>query len=1380
MKNLIPQFIAERAIQNKYQGRFFCYSMFVDISGFTVMTNDLMDSGKEGAEILSIVIEDIFTLALDSIYKNGGFVATFAGDAFTALFLIEEAEYPLQTAFSIYQLFQTHGRIETKMGDFQCAVKIGLSYGEVEYQIIDAGVQKTFFFEGPAILGCVQSEKKAQDMQIAADNHFISKLRVPVDTLTIDAGYVQIPFCEEFTFRGHYDFSQKSSAQMAVIEKDFLPQAVMKLEKRGEFREIVSCFISFKEEGDYQRVIAQVIQNCYEYGGYFNKIDFGDKGGVFLILFGAPEGREKLYQRGADFALRIRKIPGFQCRIGLATGVAFCGFFGSPLRKEYTALGNVVNLSARIMVDANWGQIRIDSEVANKLKVQYEICFEGSTQFKGFHQGVAVFSLLGPMEKNPLIYADTFIGREDETTMLQECIEPIYNKTFGGVVYIDGPPGIGKSRFMANFEQLNSQAQFLYLPCDEILQKAFNPFSYFLEMYFKQRLNAKKDVNKRVFEDTYAELLNQIPHEEIKKELIRTETIIGALINIEWQDSLYDKLDAKGRFENKIFALKTFFVAQSLIKPTILVIEDGHWIDHDSIEAIKVLLRNVENYPFIVCALCRLKDDGTKVNFVQEDETHVKRIMLSSFKKNLMENLVLDKFQCQKIPQKTLDFIWDKSLGNPFFAEQFILFLQENALLDKDYHVLVEAQTIPEAIHQIIIARIDRLTVNLKETVKTASVLGREFAIHVLKKMLASTGITDNAFKEDLLHLCNQQIWDMVSELTFIFKHALIRDTVYEMQLRENLRELHLLAATAMEELYQDTLSAFYEELAEHYDMTENQDKAIEYLEKAGDQAKENYQNKKALYFYDKVIKYLQEKESKKISLIFLKQGSILELIGQWDEAFGSYKQALAMAKKISDDVICVDCMWHWGNLLHKKGDITASIQLLNEAFQVAKAVAYKRGMSQTTISTGLIYSLQGDYEKAMNCFQQGLDIGQTIGDKSGVRSSIHYMGNNYFYQADYQKAMEHFQQSLVIAQEIGDKSSAGKLYDNIGTICFFQGDYSKAMENKEEAIKISEEIGDKNCLMNTIGNMGTLYQRRKNYTKAMECFKRVLSIGQELDDKKCISYVSNNMGANYHHQGDFANAMECYKRALAIGEILGDKILVYQILVNVGIIYEHQGDYEKAMECFKRSLRIAEEQENNQGILSSFSNFAKIYRMKGEYGKALEWGERVLALGEKMGDKQEISRTFHLLGDIYEEQGKYAKAADSYDRAIQMGRELVEKNNLAVFLYCKASFLFNTSLLDEARELNQEAYEIAKEIGIKDVLFNTFVLKHKIDENRTGLLKMTTDKTLGEEEKGTIYYELWKMTQGREYKDRAMKIYQTLLDKTPKNVYRKRLEEMS
>lgn len=181
MRWLIPQFIHHSYLDGQRSGRLEAASLFVDISGFSALTEALVKYQRNGAEALTTALNSVFQPLVTAIYAHSGFITTFAGDAFTALFPFEHdpvssALKAVQVARYTQQFFTQHSRIlSTRYGDFALSVKAGVGIGSVEWGILDVSAypeegiaQNTFFFRGTAVDACSQAEHYAARGEIIA------------------------------------------------------------------------------------------------------------------------------------------------------------------------------------------------------------------------------------------------------------------------------------------------------------------------------------------------------------------------------------------------------------------------------------------------------------------------------------------------------------------------------------------------------------------------------------------------------------------------------------------------------------------------------------------------------------------------------------------------------------------------------------------------------------------------------------------------------------------------------------------------------------------------------------------------------------------------------------------------------------------------------------------------------------------------------------------------------------------------------------------------------------------------------------------------------------------------------------------------------------
>ena len=315
-KNLIPYFIEKQYLQNITHGSFHGYALFVDISGFTKLTQLLLKKGSPGAETLSNILNDTFAPMVQLTYNEGGFIPYFAGDAFTGIFTEEkDANEIIGLAQKIVSYFDHQSTFLTPFGKFEVKIKIGISFGIIDWGIIGEK-NHTFFFRGQAIDNSAYSQTKAQEQEIVVDFNFNEKIKFNFNTMAIP----NTPYFLLSKENPEINISSNStypSLSLDVLSK-FQPKEVIEFNQIGEFREVISIFISFEGLLSYDLLNqfgSKILELFLNHSGYFKEIDFSDKGGVIVGFFGAPVSYENNQERAfycANDSLTIRFKFGTQ------------------------------------------------------------------------------------------------------------------------------------------------------------------------------------------------------------------------------------------------------------------------------------------------------------------------------------------------------------------------------------------------------------------------------------------------------------------------------------------------------------------------------------------------------------------------------------------------------------------------------------------------------------------------------------------------------------------------------------------------------------------------------------------------------------------------------------------------------------------------------------------------------------------------------------------------------------------------------------------------------------------------------------------------------------------------------------------------------------
>ncbi|HNG90553.1 MAG TPA: adenylate/guanylate cyclase domain-containing protein, partial [Saprospiraceae bacterium] len=367
----------------------------------------------------------------------------------------------------------------------------------------------------------------------------------------------------------------------------FLPREVFENQGIGEFRNVVSVFLSFDGVDTHAALnhfCTVVLEQCANFGGYLKEIDFGDKGGVIFSIFGAPISFENNVERALEFIVAVQdelqdleSLTGARYRIGLASGLAFAGVIGSQERCQYAAAGARVNLGARLMMKAAWGEVMADENVQKNRNFKFN--HRGEGYYKGFEKPIPSYVLVGRNLAGRASFSGDYFGRETELQQLADFAAPLRRGEFAGVAYVFGEAGIGKSRMSFELRRrLRESMALSWFTCssDQILRKPFNPFIYFLKNYFDQSPENTLSRNRELFEQNFIELqyeLTESTHPEadaVRREINRTQSVLAAMLGIQYPGSLWEQLDARGRYQNALAAMANLFVAESLMQPVVI------------------------------------------------------------------------------------------------------------------------------------------------------------------------------------------------------------------------------------------------------------------------------------------------------------------------------------------------------------------------------------------------------------------------------------------------------------------------------------------------------------------------------------------------------------------------------------------------------------------------------------------------------------------------------------------------------------------------------------------------------------------------------------------------------------------------------------------
>lgn len=1277
MHHLVPDFILQNFSRQKFGGQFPAVCLFVDTSGFTPLTQALMSQGTEGAEVIADALAAIFTPLVQIIYEQGGFVAGFAGDAFKVIFPLTAGEVgsdddpyrrAVVSAWQISQHMAERPALATRFGNFDFSVKVTIGDGMVDWGIWYSEGQQVaqqaaaYFFEGAALDACLEADSLTHPGAVVMTDAFYQRLPAGEVTVTAAGPYWQLVDVPVALQQACPPRPIAAVAADEAAAAAFFPRSLLNLPIRGEFRQVVTVFINLQSLPAGNSLAPLLFQLLDRYGGYLcriGRIGNQDRGGTLLLFWGVPQSTERDVARALHFLVELQAAVNTPLRAGVTSGLAYAGYIGSTRREEYTCHSNKVNLAARQMVAAPWGEVWLDETTARAAQAVFKVTGRGHHLFKGFADERSVFLLAGrrTVASHPL-YAGRLVGREEEVRQLQQAVRPLSEGRFGGLVVISGEAGVGKSRLAHDFlaESLPLvQANVFLCQADEILRQSLNAFRYFLHHYFEQSAMDGESANQQRFNQRLDDLIANTADDELRRELDRGRSFLGALLNLHWPGSLYEQVEPKLRFENSLSALKALIKAESVRQPVIIHLEDAHWLDADSRTFLQNLTHNVAGYPFLVIATQRppATEEAAVPSLVAPDAPQA-TIQLRPLPPAAIAHLAAARLEGAVSPELAALLV-ERAEGNPFFAEQILLYLQEQALIVRNGHgwQLKNGRqpngTLPADVRSVLVARLDRLPAEVRQVVQAAAVLGREFAVQVLAGMLSN----DGAVMTKVQQAARAAIWMALNDLRYLFQHVLLRDAAYEMQLQAQRRWLHQLAMEVMESLYLD-LSPYYGELAYHAEQAGLVEKARDYWEKAGGAAWQAHQNDEAITCYSRAlalttatadrIRLLLAREpiyalqrahaAQDADLAMLEQLAVTEgdlwlqaevavrrsryanSVVDMEQALAAAQTAVTLARQVAGPAgVEAEAAGYlaWAEALRVSGTLTAISEKIEQSLRLAQAAGLRQ------VEAGCLYQLatncyyRGELLAALAYGEQALPIYRQIGNYVGQATVLRAMGLCAIELKQYDRAKGYSEQALQIERMIGNRAGEAKILVNLGAMTFEQGEYCDCEIYQEQARRLFLELGIKQGEATTLLNLGEVNRVLGNFSQAKAYLEQALLIGREIDGHGIKCTALNFLGVVANLEENFDEARSYHLAALAYCQENGYRSFEGKVLTDLGNTLLGLGEWSEAAARFEQAMALRQELNEVHMTLESQAGLARAALAQGMAAEALLHVEPIL-----------------------------------------------------------------------------------------------------------------------------------------------------------------------
>lgn len=1302
-------------------------ALFADISGFTPLTEALtQDLGrKRGAEELTRYLNLIYTGLIDQVHGFRGSVISFAGDAITCWFddaAPDAIARAVTCALRMQQIMTERGVVTTPSGQrIQLAIKVAVSAGGAHRFIVgDPSIMLIDALAGATLSRLAAAEHLAERGDVVATPEVADALR---DDLLVSAWRDDSAgdSCVAVVAALRREVPQQPWSDLPVgalnddVVRPWLLPGIYERKRSStdaflaELRPAVALFIRFEgidydadaEAGSKLDAFVRTAQSAVRrHEGSLLQLTIGDKGSYCYIAFGAPIAHGDDAARAVAAALDIREqlaqIDFIQpAQYGISSGTMRVGPYGSASHRTFGALGDEVNLAARLMSRAEPGQIFISQRVADAVDERYDLRAIGPVQMKGKSAPVMVSAVVGLKDNSsraPItLYANPLVGREAELARMNEALARAQAGA-GQVLRLIGAAGIGKSHLAADYslDAVGRGWRVLMSACQSITRDtAYTPWRQVFRALIGIAANAQTNTEEaiarasRFVETAHAEWLVRLP-------------LLGDLLGLPIPDNATTAaFDPKLR-QNALFDLACDLLqGQAAAHPLLIVIDDVHWIDEASAGLALAVARAIASSRILLLLAQRPVPEEEPVLSQLDSLAHYCAITLGELSVAGVAQIASARLE-GPVNALALSLIQTVTQGNPFFVEELVDALREaghfaeqpsgqwglsnglfNTLqsagfvtheagrwtLRSNASLSIGDLGLPDSIQGMVLARIDRLGESEKLTLKVASVEGRRFEVDVISQahpLRPSAG----ALIEQIHQLEARDFTVPANEMprqAYFFKHNVTRDVAYDTLLHEQRLQLHRAVAEALEMLTPEDVS----QIGYHAFEGEDWPRAMRSQLDAGEQSRRLFANYAGIEHLRKALKaaeQVNEDSSPQRLSIHQSLGEMLTTIGQYDEAFEHLQQALALAEQFDDrDAQARACRW----------------------------IAYA-------------HEFRSAYAPALEWIERGLKV---LGERETPFTAelLAIAGLISSRQGNLDQAEQLCQRSIETAQRLGLVDGLAFAYSSRALVSYSRGETALAIEYYQQAAQLYSAASNIQGEAMALNGIGTTYQEMGRWNDAKENLIRAREIFERTGDELHKAFADNNIGELLRQQGNLDEALRYYTAALtALEQVGGSRYAIAVLHMNLGATHVRKHNAGDAIRHLNTSHAIFDAIQARDFLAELFGYLAESESIESHFDAAAEAGMNGLRIARELAMKTEEGKCLRVLGDIAMAQSNPDEAKLLLDQSLMVLQEVGNAYPLARTWLSLAQWHTQQDDVDEARVCLNHCIPIFGEMDAK------------------------------------------------------------------------------
>ncbi|MBV7338078.1 AAA family ATPase [Chloroflexi bacterium TSY] len=978
-----------------------------------------------------------------------------------------------------------------------------------------------------------------------------------------------------------------------------------------------------------QQLLSELTEIVQQFGAHVERL--GNDG--LIALFGATQMYEDDPQRAARSALEIQTAAsqfGWQATIGINTGHIYLQRVDIRAARDI-AVGPVVNQAIRLQMMAGPGETLIgkrterflqDTFVLTPQSVSSEFPPQDADRYRLERLRRQLKRFFGERDDRGRRQPSQLIGREMELAQIAQVL-PMLQQQEGHLITIVGEAGIGKSRLIFELRQFlqqnhrseeQSQQSFAsdvlclegrclplgmsasYWPVIDMLQA-------YLSLYQAKVLSLS----------SISDLVHPLQH--LLTQLVSTNALtvmqcedIGPLLGnllavqfgTDWDHRLQNAGPEQIRHQT-LLALRDLFVALAHNQPMVLIFEDLHWADALSLDLVSLLMEVLDCTPILlVCAYRPETDAQNSASRTTRLETLALRKCADRHTPLHLRGLTAAQSRAMigsLLPEgdpsdRLVDLVQAKGQGNPLFVEELIHALIESKVVyyeDQKWLVAgeIERLVLPDTVQMIVLGRVDRLPPETGNLLRLAAVIGRIFYRRVLAKVMPDAEFLEQGLNqletEEFIYLERS-----IPEEEYSFKHILVQEAIYNSLPQSARDRLHLQVACAFEAIYADQLEEIYEQLAYHYNRSQQVDKAIIYQLAAGNKSRRAYLNDEAIAAFQTALQQItqlaQDRQAEQYSLADWRFDALAGLgqvtlgIGELAAAEDYLRQAIALGKSQSyTKERLIPLYQALGEALDWRGKYSARVQIGEEGLTLLgeEIESVEGAMMNSTIGWG--YRACNESEKARYHLLRNTQFIEHLPYSEELGSAyVHIVVAYVQYEQDIEKALAWAKILERKARQHHDLRALANIHQFVGSDIYWEtGDLQSAIVELQKAADLFAKIGDLKQTGLSHYRLGTIAFSLGDLEQAKLYLLRVDEMAESLGSIHYLPWMYQTLAITYVCCKEWQKARETYQKSIDFVQEIELGVVEARSTYGLARLYQIQGRSEEATQTLHQALEL-------------------------------------------------------------------------------------------------------------------------------------------------------------------------------------------------------------